>query len=633
MCGITGIAGNLRNPVKNIEKMNEQIIHRGPDAGAYWVDENAQVVLGHRRLAIVDLSENGCQPMQSISERYVIVYNGEIYNAAQIKKKLELKGVASYRGTSDTEVLLNAIEQFGLQETLVMSRGMFGLAVYDKKEKTLQLARDRMGEKPLYYGLVNGSFVFASDINSIKAVEGFKNPICKGALGIYLQHGYIPAPYSIYEDIYKLEPGTILTISAPFKEWKIEKYFDIAAVAKKGQQNLFKGSEKEAADELEKRLKHAISGQMLADVPLGAFLSGGIDSTLVVSLMQSISTDKIKSFTIGFEEGAYNEAAFAKETAKHLGTMHTEMYVGYDDVMDLLPQIPKAYGEPFADSSQLPTMLVSKMTREHVTVSLSGDAGDEFFCGYNSYKDIQSGLSIMQGKLSFVKEPLRTPLGKMLLKLDNPNFPKAELIRTAGRCFTIKTPEELYRAISDSDIRAAHLLKNGKKLPTSNMLYQDGYLEGAESNLMLMDMKQYLPDDILVKVDRAGMFYSLETRIPLLDADVMEFAWTLPHEYKMSDGVTKKILKQLLYRYVPEEMMNRPKKGFSVPVSVWLKEGKMREWAESILTDSRELAKDYLDMKMVDSIWKDYQDNGRWIKSIWYILMLEQWLLTENKPK
>ena len=630
MCGIAGIAGKLRNPVKNIENMNEQIIRRGPDAGAYWLDENHQIIFGHRRLAIVDLSENGSQPMQSLSERYVIVYNGEIYNAGEIRKNLEEKGVTNFRGTSDTEVLLNAIEQFGLKETLVMSRGMFGLAVYDKKEKKLQLARDRMGEKPLYYGWVNGSFVFASDINAIKAVEGFHNPICKGALGIYLQYGYIPAPYSVYEDVYKLEPGEILTMQAPFEKYSREKYFEIGDVAKKGQQNRFTGSEKEAADELEKRLKHAISGQMLADVPLGAFLSGGIDSTLVVSLMQSISSDKIKSFTIGFEEEAYNEASYAKETAKHLGTAHTEMYVGYQDVMDLLPQIPVAFGEPFADSSQLPTMLVSKMTREHVTVSLSGDAGDEFFCGYNTYKDIRKGLSVMQGKLPFIKEPLRTPLGKMLLKLDDPKLPKTELIRTAGRCFTIKTPEELYRAISDSDIRAKHLLKNGEKLWTCNDLYPDGYLEGAESNLMLMDMKQYLPDDILVKVDRAGMYYSLETRIPLLDADVMEFAWSLPHEYKMSKGVTKKLLKQLLYRYVPKEMMNRPKKGFSVPVSVWLKDGKMREWAESIFSDSCDVTREYLDMKMVDSIWKDYLDNGKWSSTIWYILMLEQWLLHEK---
>ena len=628
MCGIAGMAGRIKNPVLNIENMNRRMIRRGPDAGGYWLAEDGQVVLGHRRLSILDLSENGSQPMHSRNERYVLVYNGEIYNAGDIRKKLEKNNAVSFRGTSDTEVLLNAIEQYGLKATLQMCRGMFALALYDRKEKRLQLARDRMGEKPLYYGTVNGSFVFASDLNAIKAIEGFRNPICQGSLGIFLQHGYIPAPYSVYEDIYKLKQGTILTIDAPFTEWKQEIYYDIAEVAKRGQENRFTGTEKEARDELEKRLKQAISGQMMSDVPLGAFLSGGIDSTLVVSLMQSLSNEKIKTFTIGFEEEAYNEASYAKETAALLGTNHTEMYVGYADVMDLLANIPEAFGEPFADSSQLPTMLVSKMTKEHVTVALSGDAGDEFFCGYNSYRTIRNSLAVMQGKLSFIKEPLRTPLGKILLRLDNPYFPR---LRVAGRCMTVKTHEEAYRLDSDSDIWASHLLKSRLRNITPNIMYQDGYLKGIESNLMLMDMQQYLPDDILVKVDRAGMFYSLETRIPLLDADVMEFAWSLPDEYKMSNGETKRILKHLLYEYVPEDMMNRPKKGFSVPVSIWLKDGQMRQWAETVLADSRADLSEYLDVNKIDIIWKNYQNNDKWTPTIWNILMLGQWVLYNRK--
>jgi len=628
MCGIAGMAGRLKNPVADIEKMNCNMIRRGPDAGGYWLEENDQVVFGHRRLSILDLSENGAQPMHSLSGRYVIIYNGEIYNAGEIKKKLEAKTSISYRGTSDTEVLLNAIEQYGLKDTLMMCRGMFALAVYDRKEKRLQLARDRMGEKPLYYGWVNGSFVFASDLNSIKALEGFNNPIRSGSVGIFLQHGYIPAPYSIYEDIYKLDPGTILAVDMPFEKWEQTTYFDIAQVAKKGQESRFSGTEMEACEELEKRLKRAISGQMLSDVPLGAFLSGGIDSTLVVSLMQSLSSEKIKTFTIGFEEEAYNEASYAKEAAALLGTDHTEMYVGYSDVIDLLPCIPEAFGEPFADSSQLPTMLVSKMTKEHVTVALSGDAGDEFFCGYNSYLHARDILSVMQGKLPFIKGPLRPVAGKLLLALDNPYMPQ---LRVAGRCFTIKTHEDAYRSNLDDDIWALHLLKNKQRNITSNMTYKDGYLEGIESNLMLMDMKQYLPDDILVKVDRAGMFYSLETRIPILDADVMEFAWTLPDENKMSGGVTKKILKQMLYQYVPKEMMDRPKKGFSVPVSLWLRDGQMREWAETVLSESYTEMKQYLDVKAVDRIWKDYQQTGNWTRTIWHILMLGQWLHYNGK--
>lgn len=630
MCGIAGIIKYKDNPIENINAMNEKLHRRGPDAGDYWLCENDRVVLGHRRLAIVDLTECGSQPMVSAGERYVMVYNGEIYNALELKQQMEKAfGHVSYRGTSDTEILLRAIECYGLKETLIKCRGMFGLAVYDRQEKVLCLARDRMGEKPLYYGRVNGSFVFASDINAIRAVKGFANPIDEGVLQGYFVNGYISAPYSIYKDIYKLEQGSVLTLQEPFTGWKVEKYYDITETAINGQKNLFDGSEKEAVDELEKYLKYAIKGQMMADVPLGAFLSGGIDSTLVVSLMQSVSDIPIRTFTIGFEEEKYNEAAYAKETAKHLGTQHTEMYVGYEDVIKLLPSIPETFGEPFADSSQLPTMLVSKMTREHVTVSLSGDAGDEFFCGYNSYKDIRDSLNIMQRKLGFVKEPIREPLGSFLL---NTSFSRMPLLRKVGRCFSTKTHEEAYRQIIDEDIRAKKLCQIVGRIPylTPDEQYPDGLLKGAENNLMLMNMRQYLPDDILTKVDRAGMYYSLETRIPLLDADVMEFAWSLPDHYKMREGITKKPLRELLYRYVPKEMMDRPKKGFSVPVSLWLREGKMRQWAESVLSDAALLSGDYIQTGLVNSIWKDYIENGNWSSLIWYILMFEQWLLYEN---
>lgn len=631
MCGIAGIVKYKDNPIKNIEAMNRKIHRRGPDAGSYWLCKNDRIVLGHRRLAIVDLTESGSQPMVSAGERYVMVYNGEIYNAPQIKQQMEdAFGVESYRGTSDTEILLRAIEHYGLKEALVKCRGMFALAVYDRQEKVLKLARDRMGEKPLYYGWVNGSFVFASDINAIKAVEGFKNPIDENVLQGYFINGYISAPYSIYKDIYKLEQGSVLTIQEPFDDWTIEKYFDITETAINGQNNLFDGSEKEAVDELEKLLKNTIKGQMISDVPLGAFLSGGIDSTLTVSLMQSVSDIPVRTFTIGFEEEKYNEAAYAKETAKHLGTHHTEMYVGYEDVINLLPALPEAYGEPFADSSQLPTMLVSKMTREHVTVSLSGDAGDEFFCGYNSYKDIKRSLAVMQGKLGFVKDPFRRQIGEILL---NTGLREIPILRKTGRCFATQTHEDVYRQIIDEDIRAGKLCRKAGRIPyaTPDEQYPDGLLADVENNLMLMNMRQYLPDDILVKVDRAGMYYSLETRIPLLDADVMQFAWSLPLAYKMQDGITKKPLRELLYRYVPKEMMDRPKKGFSVPVSVWLKDGKMREWAESILSDAEVLAKDYIHTGIVRSAWKDYQESGKWSSLIWYILMFEQWLLYEKQ--
>lgn len=625
MCGISGICNYRKNPVENILSMNKMLFRRGPDAGDYWLWEKDKVVLGHRRLSILDLSEAGAQPMCSASERFEIVFNGEIYNCRQLEQQMRAEGVFMHlRGTSDTEILLEAIEHYGIRKTLQSIKGMFAFAVYDKKEQTLFLARDRMGEKPLYYGMVKGSFVFASDIASIAAMEDFEYEINTEVLNLYFHYGYIPQPYSIYKNIWKLHAGAMLEIKAPFAEWKEEKYWDIAEVAKHGQAELFDGSEEEAAMKLEQLLLESIKGQMMSDVPLGAFLSGGIDSTLVVSLMQSMSKEKIRTFTVGFHEEGYNEAAYAKETAKHLGTEHTELYVGFSDVMDVLGRLPEAYTEPFADSSQLPTMLVSKMTKEHVTVSLSGDAGDELFCGYNTYKDLEKGLQVVKSKAGFLPKNLRYTLGKGCLALSGANTP---LLYSVGNCFTVTSPESYYRNMGKRDCKIPYISKDRTLLPCSQTTYSDGLLTGGKNNLMLMDMLQYLPDDILVKVDRAGMYYSLESRIPLLDRDIVEFAWTLPIDYKLKDGVTKKPLRNILYKYVPQEMMERPKKGFSVPVNKWLLDGEMRDWAESILQDAGPLAGEFLNLKYVDALWNDYQQKHKWDKTIWYILILEQWLL------
>ncbi len=627
MCGINGILRFQEEPIENIHKMNREIHHRGPDDDQYYLIESDRVVLGHRRLSIRDLSVNGRQPMESHSGRFVIVYNGEIYNVAEVYDKMQQKfGQVPLKSTCDTEILVEAIERFGAFKTAELCKGMFGIAVYDKQEKTLQLIRDRMGEKPIYYGKIKDSFVFASDIASIKAISYFDNAINSEIIPTYLQHGYIPAPYSIYKDIFKLEPGTILTIKVPFAEWITEPYFSIADTAKYGQEHLFKGSYEEAKNELINLLLDSIKGQMLSDVPLGAFLSGGIDSTLVVSLMQSLSSNQVKTFTIGFEEDKYNEAVYAKETANVLGTTHTEMYVGYQDVMDLLPQLPKAFSEPFADSSQLPTMLVSKMTKQHVTVSLSGDAGDEFFCGYNSYKDVQSGLQILRSKAGFLPDGVRYGLGNALIK--SKGFGLSAL-QKAGEIFTIQTPEDVYRSIQRGDVTTQKLVGN-LLLPTKNSMYHDGYLTGAESNLMLMDMQQYLPDDILVKVDRAGMYYSLESRIPLLDRDVINFAWTLPDSYKYQNGITKRILRDIVYDYIPKEMMDRPKKGFSVPVSIWLKDGQMGEWAESIILDSEKYCREYINWKQFIKIWNHYKETGKWDSVIWHVLMFGQWIISQK---
>lgn len=627
MCGITGICHYKNHPIENIKAMNARIHHRGPDATGYLLLEKDEVILGHKRLSILELSDAGAQPMRSSDNRYAIVFNGEIYNFKEIKEKLKEDGaVITYRGSSDTEVLLEALSFYGMEKTLALLRGMFAFALYDCKERILYLARDCMGEKPLYYGRVKDSFVFASDLGSIQVLEDFEQEMDTRVLGLYFRYGYIPEPYSIYQNIYKLQKGSYLTVKAPFDTWKEKRFFSIEEVAVKGQAHPFRGSEEEATEELERILKRSVKRQMIADVPLGAFLSGGTDSTAVVSLMQSLSDKKVRTFTIGFEEEAFNEAKAAKEEAAFLETDHTELYVGFRDVMDLLPDIPKAFTEPFADSSMLPTMLVSKLAKEHVTVSLSGDGGDELFCGYNSYRNLESGLATVKQKGSFLPKSLRRQIGRMSLGVGA----ASPLLYKVGRCFTIDTAEDYKRALALSDCRIARLAKEGNNYPSVNDLYQDGLLATGHENLMLMDQMQYLPDDILVKVDRAGMFYSLENRIPLLDRDIVEFSWSLPLAYKF-DGITsKKILKNLLYRYVPREMMERKKTGFAVPVSLWLQSGEMRDWAESILSDGRELAKEYLDVKLADSMWKDLTENGRWLPNIWYVLMFEQWLLANR---
>lgn len=622
MCGINGILGSVRDSEQQLHRMNECILHRGPDAGGIWESEDGLIHFGHRRLSIIDLSPAGAQPMISCSGRFVLIFNGEIYNYLDIKEELLLRdNKPKFRGNSDTELLLNSIEIDGVEKTLSRIKGMFAFAVYDRDNKTVTLARDRMGEKPLYYGRVNGQFVFSSDLRAIEQTEGFDNEINTGILSSYFKGGYIPSPHTIYKDIYKLEPGTFLTVGYPFTEWSIKDYWNIKAIAKKGQQNLFAGSFEEASGELEGLIIDSIKGQMISDVPLGAFLSGGIDSTLTVALMQSISDRPVRTFTIGFEDERYNEAQYAAESARHLGTKHTEMYVTKQDILDTISDIPKAFTEPFADSSQIPTMLVSKMTKQHVTVSLSGDAGDEFYCGYNTYRDVNKGLEILQSKLGFVKGAPRKAFGRLAKTVAGSSI----TINKLATVLSIDTPEDWYRNVREDDILLNRLARDGKQIKDKIDCYQDGYLMGNEPNLMLMDMLQYLPDDILVKVDRAGMLYSLESRIPLLDRDVMEFAWTLPQEYKYDGTTTKRILKNILYKYVPQEMMDRPKKGFSVPLSSWLRGGELSQWAGTLIADCRKNMGEYVDCNVVDTMWKNFLETGCGERNIWNILMLSQW--------
>lgn len=630
MCGIAGFCNADFDWLSNIKRMNEKMYHRGPDASGIWASEDKKVVFGHRRLSIVDLTPGGTQPMESHNKRYVIAYNGEVYNYKEIRDKLiREEKVTAFKGASDTEVLLEAVSAYGLDETLKMSKGMFALALYDKKEQVLYLARDRVGEKPLYYGFLNKkTLVFASDLNSIKALEGFQNPINRGVLESYFRYGYIPAPYSVYEDIWKLEPGKILEIKSPFNidNIKSRTYWSMKETALYGQTHLFSGTEEEAALELEKRLKNAIKGQMAADVPVGAFLSAGIDSSTIVSLMQSLSDRKVRSFTIGMWEKEFNEAEVAKKIAAHLGTEHTELYITEEDAKQVIPKLGEMFGEPFADSSQIPTYLVSRMTKEHVTVSLSGDGGDELFCGYQTYRSMNRIWNKTAKIPGFVRKPASALLLHTPLAQSGSMATRARLLGASGI-------EDLYRRSEIGEGRnllcenfAGKTFGSKGNCPTVMDSYPAGFLEEPQHNLMLMDMMMYHPDDILTKVDRTAMAVSLETRVPMLDKDVVEFAWTLPISYKKQGEVTKKVLRDILYQYVPRELMERPKTGFAIPLQKWLKQPELRAWAEELIEKQKLKEQGFLDADAVWRMWEDFIQQDIWRVQIWYVLMFQEFI-------
>lgn len=625
MCGIAGLCNWGRDWQRNIGKMNEAMAYRGPDASGIWACDGHAVVLGHRRLSVVDLTPSGAQPMESHNSRYVIAFNGEIYNHREIKDRLTGEHGTVFRGTSDTEILLEAVSEYGIDETLRMIKGMFAFAVYDKQERLLMLARDRVGEKPLYYGFTKGSrFVFASDLNSVMALDGFDNPVNRSVLHQYFRYGYIPAPYSVFENIYKLRPGTYLTIRPPYEQYDIRTYWSMQEAAVSGQKNLFQGSRQEAAEELERLLKDAIRGQMEADVPVGAFLSAGIDSSTVVALMQSLSGRKVKSFTIGMWDEKFNEAPAAKEIAAHLGTEHTELYITEEDARNVIPLLAGMFGEPFADSSQIPTYLVSRMTKEHVTVSLSGDGGDELFCGYGTYSSVKR----IWDQVRKIPRSLRRPAGALIGAVNGNR--KGPLAVKAG-LMGAGSIEDMYLRSQIGE--GFDIVRDLPDCPTVMDTYPSGLLKDPVHNLMLMDLLMYHPDDILNKVDRTAMAVSLETRVPMLDRDVVEFAWTLPMSYRYQDGGTKMILRDILYRYVPHELMERPKQGFAVPLHSWLKEGGLREWAEDLLARDTLDAQGLLDTDTVRRLWSDYIGRGIWRAQIWYILMFQEWLRHRERSR
>jgi asparagine synthase (glutamine-hydrolysing) len=576
--------------------------------------------------------------MTSGSGRYVLAFNGEIYNHLGLRKTLALSGVASsWRGHSDTETLLACFEEWGLEETLQRAIGMFAFAVWDREQRMLTLARDRIGEKPLYYGWQGhgsqAAFLFGSELVALRRHPSFRAEINRDSLALYMRHNCIGGAHSIYNGIQKLQPGHWLTVSAAAPEPKLHEWWSGAAVAAKGMIQPFAGTPEMAVDSLEVLLKDAVGQQMMADVPLGAFLSGGIDSSTVVALMQSQSQRPVRTFSIGFHEEGYNEAEHAKVVAKHLGTDHTELYVTPEQALAVIPKLPSLYSEPFADSSQIPTFLVSQLARQHVTVSLSGDAGDEMFCGYNRYQ-MTAGL---WNKLSHIPRPLRQMAAGFITAVPPAAWDKLGLVLPMSRLgdklhkgaavLGSRSVADLYRGMVSHWADPLRVVL-GATEPTSVLTEAAPNLQGLNDveRMMALDMLSYLPDDILVKVDRAAMGVSLEARVPFLDQRVVEFAWSLPLHYKLRHGVTKWPLRQVLYRHVPRELIERPKMGFGVPIDQWLR-GSLRDWAESLLSESRLRQEGFFDPAPIRRKWAEHLSGQRnWQYHLWDVLMFQAWL-------
>ncbi len=655
MCGLAGFLRDASSQVAGKEgellrRMTGALAHRGPDDAGHWHDARHGIALGHRRLAIVDLSPAGHQPMISASGRYVLVFNGEIYNHAQLRALLEATGRApAWRGHSDTETVLAGFEAWDIRATVERAIGMFAFAVWDRETATLTLGRDRIGEKPLYYGWQGSgsetAFLFGSELKALRAHPAFENRISRSALSLQLRHNYVPAPDSIYEGIAKLEPGCLLNVSLARRETEVQAYWSGAEVAEAGVRHPHPGDAGQVVDELEILLKDAVRQQMMADVPLGAFLSGGIDSSTVVALMQVQSARPVKTFSIGFHEEGYDEAQHAKAVARHLGTEHTELYVTPEQAMAVIPRLPAMYDEPFSDSSQIPTFLVSQLAREHVTVSLSGDAGDELFCGYNRY---QMSARLWR-RLSMMPLPLRRLVAAGLtsvspqawnratgaaerwlptaLRFSNPG----DKLHKGATVLDSTSIDALYLRLASHWQDPASVVIGGIEPPTllTGNAPSLAALDPVQ-RMMALDMLSYLPDDILVKVDRAAMSVSLETRVPFLDHRVVEFAWRLPQAMKLRDGQTKWALRQVLYRHVPRELIERPKMGFGVPIGAWLR-GPLRDWAEALLDPPLLRSQGFFKVEQIRAKWQEHLAGTRdWQYHLWDVLMFQAWLAQQQ---
>jgi asparagine synthase (glutamine-hydrolysing) len=635
MCGITGFWDRSTTTGDDklratVAQMTERLHHRGPDDTGTWCDSSCGLALGHKRLSIIDLSPMGHQPMNSACGRYWLVYNGEIYNHAELRRELG-DGGYPFRGRSDTEVLLAGLALWGIEHTIRRCVGMFALAVWDGESRRLTLARDRLGIKPLFYGWQGESFLFGSELKALSAHPAFTGEVDRKSLSLYVQHSYVPAPYSIYKNVYKLPAGTLLSVgeNSASQEVAPRPYWCMKEIAQRGAAEPFVGSTQEAVTQLDQVLGEAVRSRMEADVPLGAFLSGGIDSSTIVALMQAASTERVKTFSIGFDEPGYNEAVYAKEVAAHLGTEHTEQYVTPADALEVIPRLPTLYDEPFADSSQIPTFLVSQMARQHVTVCLSGDGGDELFAGYNRYAYMQQ----LWRKIGWCPAAIRSAAASVLSAIvpAERGGTLTRKARTLAGFLSLTDAPAMYARMHTHWKDPAELIIGGA-LPVTTFSQTDIWAcrESFLEKMLYVDSVTYLPDDILVKVDRASMAVGLEARVPMIDHRVVEFAWSLPVELKVRNGESKWLLRQLLDRYVPRPLIERPKVGFGVPIDTWLR-GSLRDWAEALLDERRLNDEGFFQPQPIRQKWQEHLSGKRdWHYYLWDILMFQAWL-TETR--
>lgn len=640
MCGIAGIVqfnrtGNQSEGLQaTIDLMTDTLTHRGPDSRGTWVDAERGVALGHRRLAIRDLSPTGHQPMTSSCGRYIIAYNGEIYSHQEMGRDLERSG-RKLRGTSDTEVILEACAEWGVEHAVKRMIGMFAFVLFDRQTQDIFLVRDRLGIKPLYWGLFNGLLVLGSELKALRAATGWEPRLDRNALSAFMRHNYIPAPHSIYLGVQKLEPGCILKLGRD-RNPHINRFWDLRGIVEQAIAAPSQASDTEILNELDGLLSDAVGRRMVADVPLGALLSGGIDSSLVTALMAEQSDRPINTFSIGFQEQEFNEAPYAREIAKHLGTHHTELYVEPGHAIDLVGKLPYWYDEPFADSSQIPTALVCELTKQHVTVVLSGDGGDELFAGYNRYT---LGLD-MWNKASIAPYPVRSLLARLMLaqptsRLDAlggllpSRWHKPQLgnkLHKFAQAILLDDPDAMYRRMishwhePDQIIIGAHEPKG--------ILWDESVARTIPDfldRMQFLDTMTYLPDDILTKVDRASMSVGLEARVPLLDHRIVEMAWRLPQRMKLREGQSKWALRQVLYKRVPPRLIERPKMGFGVPFDQWLR-GPLREWGENLLSEKRLEGQGLFAVKPVRDRWQAHLGGANWGYPLWNVLMAQAWL-------